>query len=65
MSEQAAGTVGVPQWDLADRMRKSLRTGSHDLRSVQSLLGHSKPETTARYVAVAHDDLAAAVNAVA
>lgn len=36
-----------------------------DLRAVQELLGHTKPETTARYVLVDHDELAAAVSAVA
>lgn len=57
-----------PGWSthtLRHRFATRAYAASHDLRSVQSLLGHSKPETTARYVAVAHDDLAAAVNAVA
>lgn len=36
-----------------------------DLRAVQELLGHSKPETSARYAAVDADDLRAAVLAVA
>ena len=36
-----------------------------DLRAVQELLGHTKPETTARYVLVDYDELAAAVGAVA
>ena len=36
-----------------------------DIRAVQELLGHTKPETTARYVLIDHDELAAAVSAVA
>lgn len=39
--------------------------GSHDLRAVQTLLGHARPETTARYVLVDEDSLTAAVLAVA
>lgn len=39
--------------------------GTRDLRAVQELLGHSSPETTARYVAVGMDDLEAAVEAAA
>lgn len=36
-----------------------------DIRAVQELLGHTKPETTARYVLIDHDELSAAVSAVA
>lgn len=35
--------------------------GSKDLRAVQELLGHSKPETTAIYVAVPPEDIRAAM----
>lgn len=36
---------------------------ARDLRAVQELLGHAKPETTARYAAVPDHSLATAVNA--
>lgn len=39
--------------------------GSHDLRAVQQLLGHTDPATTARYTLVGEDELVAAVGAVA
>lgn len=39
--------------------------GTRDLRAVQQLLGHSKPETTARYTLIDEDALVAAVRAVA
>lgn len=39
--------------------------GTHDLRAVQQLLGHSNPQTTARYTLVDDDAMTAAVNAVA
>lgn len=39
--------------------------GSHNLRSVQELLGHSSPATTARYTLIDDDDLFAAVNSIA
>ena len=35
----------------------------HDLRAVQELLGHAKPETTARYTQVEDDSIRAAVRA--
>ena len=39
--------------------------GSHDLRAVQLLLGHSDPSTTSRYTLIEQDELRAAVLAVA
>lgn len=56
-----------PGWSthtLRHRFATRAYAASHDQFAVQRLLGHSKPETTARYVAVAHEDLAAAVNGV-
>lgn len=46
---------------LRHRFASRAYTGSRDLRAVQTLLGHSKPETTARYVLVTQDSLVAAV----
>ena len=39
--------------------------GTHNLRGVQELLGHAKPETTARYTLIDDDELTAAVNSIA
>ena len=39
--------------------------GTRDLRAVQELLGHSRPETTAGYVAVPDDSIRAAMRAAA
>jgi integrase len=50
---------------LRHRFATQAYAGTHDLRAVQRLLGHSRPETTARYVLVDEDALTAAVRAVA
>lgn len=50
---------------LRHRFATRAYAGTKDLRAVQELLGHSKPETTAQYVAVASDALVAAVLAAA
>lgn len=50
---------------LRHRFGTAVYKGCKDIRAVQELLGHTKPETTARYVLVDHDELAAAVGAVA
>lgn len=50
---------------LRHRFGTMAHAGTRDLRAVQELLGHSRLETTALYVAVTGDDLAAAVAAAA
>jgi integrase len=70
-----AWTVGdrlekvLPQPWTAHSLRHRFATmayrGTHDLRVVQTLLGHTKPETTARYTLTGDDDLIAAVNGIA
>lgn len=56
-----------PGWTahtLRHRFATSAYQATTDLRAVQELLGHAKPETTAIYAAVADGALAAAVTAV-
>lgn len=48
---------------LRHRFASQAYAGTRDLRAVQTLLGHSKPETTARYTAVPDGALVAAVAA--
>ena len=48
---------------LRHRFATRAYNGTKDLRAVQELLGHSRPETTSRYVAVSNDSLRAAVDA--
>ena len=50
---------------LRHRFATQAYRATHDLRAVQQLLGHSSPTTTARYVMVDEDSLAAAVQSVA
>lgn len=50
---------------LRHRFATQAYRATHDLRAVQLLLGHTSPTTTARYVMVDEDSLAAAVLAVA
>lgn len=55
-----------PGWTthtLRHRFATQAYGAARDLRAVQELLGHAKPETTARYAAVPDHSLAAAVNA--
>ncbi len=57
-----------PGWSghtLRHRFASRAYAADRDLRAVQELLGHSKPETTARYTAVPDGALRAAVMAVA
>ncbi len=56
----------APAWSahtLRHRFASRAYAGTRDLRAVQTLLGHSKPETTARYTLVPEDSLIAAVRA--
>ena len=46
---------------LRHRFASRAYAGTKDLRAVQTLLGHSKPETTARYTLVPDESLSAAV----
>lgn len=48
---------------LRHRFASRAYAGTRDLRAVQILLGHSKPETTARYTLVPEESLIAAVRA--
>lgn len=50
---------------LRHRFATTAHQGTKDLRAVQTLLGHSSLVTTQRYVAVAEDELRAAVEAAA
>lgn len=50
---------------LRHRLATQAYRATKDIRAVQQILGHSSPTTTARYVLVDEDALAAAVNAVA
>ena len=57
-----------PGWTahtLRHRFGTRLYAGSRDILQAQSLLGHSSPATTQRYVAAPDDGVRAAVNAIA
>lgn len=56
---------GFTAHNLRHRFATMAYRGSHDLRAVQQLLGHSDPGTTARYTLVGQDELQAAVLSVA
>lgn len=48
---------------LRHRMASTAYAGTHDLLAVQQLLGHSRPETTQRYVQLPADAMRAAARA--
>lgn len=56
---------GVSMHSLRHRCATTAYAATNDLRAVQELLGHSRPETTAGYVAVPDDAIRAAVRAAA
>lgn len=56
---------GVTTHSLRHRCASSAYAGTRDLRAVQELLGHARPETTAGYVLAPEDSIRAAVNAAA
>lgn len=57
--------VGVPLHSLRHRCASTAYAATRDLRAVQELLGHSRPETTAGYVQVPDDAVRAAMAAAA
>lgn len=56
---------GLSGHTLRHRFATRAYAGTRDLRAVQELLGHSSPDTTARYVQVIAEQLRAAVEAAA
>lgn len=56
---------GVPMHSLRHRCATTAYAATRDLRAVQELLGHSRPETTASYVLVPDDAVRAAMMAAA
>ncbi|MDP1879085.1 MAG: tyrosine-type recombinase/integrase [Actinomycetota bacterium] len=67
VGERAAAALGVPFTThcLRHRFATQAYRASHDLRAVQTLMGHSSPDTTARYIQVGEDSLRDAVLALA
>lgn len=57
--------AGVTMHMLRHRCATVAYAGTHDLRAVQELLGHSRPETTAGYIATPAESVRAAVAAAA
>lgn len=42
MTEQPVAATGVPEWDVADRMRKALRTSGMSVQDIADYLGVSR-----------------------
>jgi integrase/recombinase XerD len=61
----AALGSGLTTHTLRHRAATTAYAGTHDLRAVQEMLGHSKPETTAQYTAIPDSSIRAAVAAAA
>lgn len=59
--KRVLGQSGYTAHTLRHRFATQAYAATHDLRAVQELLGHSKPETTMRYTLVPDDSLRAAV----
>jgi len=62
---KAALGPGFKPHQLRHRFATQAYRGTHDLRAVQELLGHSTPHTTQRYTLIEDDALTAAVYSVA
>lgn len=56
---------GITTHSLRHRCASTAYAGTRDLRAVQELLGHSRPETTAGYVLAPEDTIRAAMTAAA